>query len=86
MSYNRIVVSILSKALFLTERRCSTNLSHTTINARNAVNDVGGGGYKIVPNNEIGFRSGNRCGRVEERTRVTTSTRARKGTRSEQRL
>ena len=59
MSYNRIVVSILSKALFLTERRCSTNLSHTTINARNAVNDVGGGGYKIVPNNEIGFRSGN---------------------------
>ena len=49
----------LSKALFLTERRCSTNLSHTTINARNAVNDVGGGGYKIVPNNEIGFRSGN---------------------------
>ena len=34
---------------------------------------------KYVPNNEIGFRSGNRCGRVEERTRVTTSTRARKG-------
>ena len=28
------------------------------INARNAVNDVGGGTCKIVPNNEIGFRSG----------------------------
>ena len=26
-----------------------------------------------MPNNEIGFRSGNRCGRVEERIRVTTS-------------
>ena len=26
---------------------------------------------EIVPNNEIGFRSGNRCARVEERTRVT---------------
>ena len=31
-----------------------------------------------MPNNEIGFRSGNGCGGVEERTRVTTSTRARK--------
>ena len=34
-----------------------------------------------MPNNEIGFRSGDRCGRVEERTRVTMRTRARKGTR-----
>ena len=39
---------------------------------------VGGGACKIVPNNEIGFRSGNRYVRVEEQTRVTTSTRARK--------
>ena len=49
----------------------------STFIARNVVNDVGGGICKIVPNNEIGFRSGNRCGRVEERTRVTTSTRAK---------
>ena len=42
---------------------------------------VGGGTIKIVPNNEIGFISGNRCVRVEEQTRVTTSTRARKSTR-----
>ena len=34
-----------------------------------------------MSNHEIGFRSGNRCARVEERTRVTTSTRTRKGTR-----
>ena len=82
----------LSTSLFPTERRCSANLSDrrrprftdvkfATFTARNAVNDVGGGACKIVPNDEIGFRSGNRCGRVEERTRVTTSTRARKGTR-----
>ena len=44
--------------------------------------NVGGRACKIVPkneigfrsNNEIGFKSGNRCGRVEERTHVTTST------------
>ena len=58
-----------------------TDVKFATFNARNAVNDVGGGACKIVPINEIGFMSGNRCGRVEERTRVTTSTRARKGTR-----
>ena len=52
-----------------------------TFNARNAVNDVGGGACRIVPNNEIGFRSGNRCARVKERTRVTTTTIARKGSR-----
>ena len=85
MSRNRLVNSN-----FLTGRRCSANLSETsahftdikfaTFTARNAVNDVGGGACKIVPKNEIGFRSGNGCGRVEERTRVTTSTRARKGT------
>ena len=53
---------------------------HQTV--RNAVkHDVGGGACKIVPNNKIGFRYRNRFGRVEERTRVTTSTRAaRKGT------
>ena len=75
----------LSTSLFLTERRFSANLPDrrrpVSFTARNAVNDVGGDACKIVPNNEIGFRSGNRCGRVEERTRVTTSTRARKGTR-----
>ena len=58
-----------------------TDVKFATFNARNAVNDLGGGACKIVPNNEIAFRSGNRCARVEERTRVTTSTRARKGTR-----
>ena len=52
-----------------------TDVKFATFNARNAENDVGGGACKIVPNNEIGFRPGNRCGRVEERTRVTTSTR-----------
>ena len=78
----------LSTSLFLTERRCSANLldfrfhvKFATFNARNAVNDVGGGACKIVPNNEIGFRSLNRCAGVEERTHVITSTRARKGTR-----
>ena len=51
----------LSTSLFLTERRCLANLSDrrrpvssdvkfTTFTARNAVNDVGGGAYKIVPN------------------------------------
>ena len=50
------------------------------IAARNAVNDVEGGACKIMLNNGIGFRSGNRYGRVEEGTRVTTKTRARKGT------
>ena len=59
----------------------STDVKFPTVTARNAVNDVGGGACEIVPNYEIGFRSGNRCGRVEERTRITTSTRARKGTR-----
>ena len=40
--------------------RCK--LVFTTFTARNAVNDVGGGAYKIVPtDNETGFRSGNRC-------------------------
>ena len=58
-----------------------TAVKFTAFTARNAVNDVGGGGCKIVPNSEIGFRSENRCARVEERTRVTTSTRARKVTR-----
>ena len=58
-----------------------TDVKFATFNARNAVNYVGGGACKIVPNNEIGVRSGNRCGRVEECTHVTTSTRARKGTR-----
>ena len=58
----------LSTSLFLTERRCSANLSDrrrpispmyikfATFTARNAVNDVGGGGCKIVPNNKIGFK------------------------------
>ena len=59
----------------------STDVKFATFTARNAVNDVGGGACEIVPNNEIGFRSENRCGRVEERTCVTTSTRARKSTR-----
>ena len=56
----------LSTSLFLTERRCSENLSDsftdvkfTTFNARNAVNDIEGGACKIVSNNEIGFRSRN---------------------------
>ena len=41
-------------------------IKFATFTARNAVNDVGGGGCKIAPNNEIGLRSGNGCGRVEE--------------------
>ena len=53
----------------------------TTFTAGNAVNHVGGSACKIVPNNEIGFRYRNRCGKVEERTRVTMSTEARKCTR-----
>ena len=57
-----------------------TDVKFATFTETNTVNDVGGGVYKIVPKNETGFRSGNRCGRFEERTRVTTSTRARKGT------
>ena len=36
------------------------------------------GACKIVPNNEIGFRSGNRCGKVEEQTRVTKTVPAEK--------
>ena len=58
-----------------------TDVKFATFPVRNAVNDVEGGACKIVPNNEVGFRSRNGCGRVEERTLVTTSTRARKGTR-----
>ena len=71
---------VFSKSVRLTSARFF-DVKFTIFNARNAVNDVGGGGCKIVPNSEIGFRSGNGCGRVEERTCVTTSTRARKGTR-----
>ena len=67
MSRNRLVKSYGTKEV-------NTIVPYVTT-ARNAVNDVGGGASKIVPNNEIGFRSGNRCGRVEERTRVTTSKR-----------
>ena len=33
-----------------------TYVKFVTFTARNAVNDVGGGACKIVPNNEIGFR------------------------------
>ena len=36
-----------------------TDVKFATFNARNAVNDVGGGACKIVTNNEIGFRCGN---------------------------
>ena len=61
----------LSTSLFLTAR--FTDVTFTTFTARKAVNDVGGGACKIVLNNEIGFRFGNGCGRVEEQTRVTTS-------------
>ena len=50
----------LSTSLFLTERRCSANLSDrrrgvklATFTARNAIDDVGGGACKIVLNNEI---------------------------------
>ena len=87
MSRNRLVniivpyvTKVFSKSVRYKSARF-TDVKFTTFNAINAVNDVGGGACKIVPNNEIGFRSGNRCGRVEERTRITTSTRARKGTR-----
>ena len=59
---------------------CFTDVKFATFTVINAVNDVEGGACKIVENNEVGFRSGNGCGRVEERTRVTTSARARKGT------
>ena len=87
VSRNRLVniivpygTKVFSKPVRWTSARF-TDVKFATFTARNAVNDVGGGACKIVPNNEIGFRSGNRCGIVEERTRVTTSTRARKGTR-----
>ena len=65
---------VFRKSVRLTSARF-TDVKFTIFNARNAVKDVGGGACKIVPNSEIGFRSGNGCGRVEERTRVTTSTR-----------
>ena len=87
MSRSRLVniivpygTKVFSKSVRSTSARF-TDVKFATFNARNAVNDVEGGACKFVPNNEIGFRSGNRCGRVEERTRVTKSTRARKATR-----
>ena len=87
MSRNRLVnitvlygTKVFSKSVRQTLARFA-DVKFTTFNARNAVNDVGGAACKIVLNEEIGFRSGNGCGRVEERTRVTTNTRARKGTR-----
>ena len=58
-----------------------TDVKFAIFTARNAVNDVGGGACKIVPNNEIEFRSRNGCVRVEEWAHVTTSTKAIKGTR-----
>ena len=82
----------LSTSLFLTER-CVQQICQIDVGPfrRCKVCNIyckkcskfffGAGACKIVPNNEIGFRSENRCGRVEERTRVTTSTRTRKGTR-----
>ena len=77
-------------SLLLTEQRCSANLpdrrrsasfnhvKFTKFAAWNAVDDVGGCACKIRPNNEMGFRLGNRCSGVKKRTRVTC-TRARKG-------
>ena len=64
----------LSTSLFLRERRYSAKLSDrrrpispmlkfTTFTARNAANDVGVN-VKLCQVNEIGFRSGNRCGRL----------------------
>ena len=55
-----------------------TDVKFTTFTARNVVNDVGGSACKIMPNKEIGFRSGNGCGKVEGRTRVTTKHESKK--------
>ena len=87
MSRNRLVniivpygTKVFSKSVRWPSARF-TDVKFATFNARNAVNDVGGGAWKIVPNNEIGFSHlGPVRTRVEKRTRVT-STRARKGTR-----
>ena len=79
----------LSTSLFLMKRRCSANLTDrrmpfltdvkfATFNARNSVNDVGLRGSKIVPITKLDL--GPEMD-LAERTRVTTSTRARKGTR-----
>ena len=42
---------------------CFVNVISATFTARISANDFGGGACKIVPNNEIGFRSKNGCGR-----------------------
>ena len=80
MSRNRLVniivpygTNVFIKSVRETSVRF-TDVKFATFNARNAVNEVGGGACKIVPNHEIGFRSGNRCGRVEERTRARCYT------------
>ena len=54
---------VFSKSVRYTSTRF-IDVKFATITARNAANKVGGGGCKIVPNNEIGFRSGDGCGRV----------------------
>ena len=77
MSRNRLVKMIVP---YVTKDRF-TDVKFGTFTGSNAVNDVGGSACKVVPNNKIGFRFGSGSGRVEERTRVTTSTRARKRAR-----
>ena len=79
MSRNRLVNIILpygtkvfSKSDRLTSA-CFTDVKFATFTARNPVNDVGGGACKIVPNNEIGIRSRNGCGRVEERQQILSN-------------
>ena len=64
----------------LTDRRISflTDVKFATFNGRNSVNDVGLRGSKIVPITKLDL--GPEMD-LAERTRVTTSTRARKGTR-----
>ena len=76
----------LSTSLFFRERRSMfsksvrwTHVKFTTFTARNAAVDNGEGALihacELMPNNKIGFRSGNRCVRVKRRTRATTGTR-----------
>ena len=56
-----------------------THVKFTTFTARNAAVDNGEGALihacELMPNNKIGFGSGNRCVRVKRRTRATTGTR-----------
>ena len=79
-------MKVFSKYLSDRRRPVLTDVKFATFTARNAVNDVGGGACKIVKlcritKLDLGLEIYG-CGRVEERTCVTTSTiRARKGTR-----